>query len=212
MSGGGGGGGTYRNPASRQAAAVEVVAVVAAKVAGAKGRGGGGGHAGAAKADTELGKRKSRPKLAHREMQRDTLNHQEWDLAREAAYWRAKLATVDAGSKTGLKLREKILTLEDQLSNNQPKPKSIRWRHGRSWINTSWIWEKDAADQALAAGRISQLERLDLEIEFENRRYQIAYDALQERIALAEQDPTYSQSAIDKLETTKWRSLATGHE
>ena len=71
--------------------------------------------------------------------------------------------------------------------------------------------EKDAADQALADGRISQLERLDMEIEFENRRYQIAYDALQERIALAEQDPTYSQTAIDKLKA-QMGELGQGHE
>ena len=81
-------------------------------------KGGGKGHAGGAGAaqDPMQGWEEEikAQKLAHREMQRETLSHQEWDLAREAAYWRAKLATVDAGSKTGLKLREKILTLEDQ--------------------------------------------------------------------------------------------------
>lgn len=193
-SGGGGGGGSGR------------------KGGGRKGRGGGGGHAGAAKDPMQAWEEEIKAqKLAHREMQRDTLNLQEWDLAREAAYWRAKLATVDAGSKTGLKLREKILSLEDQLSKQSTEAK----------INQVAAWEKldkhkldmgkDAADQALAAGRISQLERLDLEIEFENRRYQIAYDALQERIALAEQDPTYSQSAIDKLKQ-QMAELGQGHE
>lgn len=150
-------------------------------------------------------------KLAHREMQRDTLNHQEWDLAREVAYWRAKLATVDAGSKTGLKLREKILTLEDQLSKQSTEAKINQVAAWEKLDKHKLDMEKDAADQALAAGRISQLERLDLEIEFENRRYQIAYDALQERIALAEQDPTYSQSAIDKLKQ-QMAELGQGHE
>ena len=144
-------------------------------------------------------------------MQRDTLNHQEWDLAREAAYWRAKLATVDAGSKTGLKLREKILTLEDQLSKQSTEAKINQVAAWEKLDKHKLDMEKDAADQALAAGRISQLERLDLEIEFENRRYQIAYDALQERIALAEQDPTYSQSAIDKLKQ-QMAELGQGHE
>nr|DAQ84960.1 MAG TPA: Tail tape measure [Caudoviricetes sp.] len=173
---------------------------------------GGGGGSGAAKDPMQAWEEEIKAqKLAHKEMQRETLSHQEWDLAREAAYWRAKLATVDAGSKTGLKLREKILTLEDQLSKQSTEAK----------INQVAVWEKldkhkldmekDAADQALAAGRISQLERLDLEIEFENRRYQIAYDALQERIALAEQDPTYSQSAIDKLKQ-QMAELGQGHE
>ena len=182
------------------------------KGGGRKGRSGGGGHAGAAKDPMQAWEEEIKAqKLAHREMQRDTLNHQEWDLAREAAYWRAKLATVDAGSKTGLKLREKILTLEDQLSKQSTEAKINQVAAWEKLDKHKLDMEKDAADQALAAGRISQLERLDLEIEFENRRYQIAYDALQERIALAEQDPTYSQSAIDKLKQ-QMAELGQGHE
>lgn len=192
--GGGGGGGSGR------------------KGGGRKGRGGGGGHAGAAKDPMQAWEEEIKAqKLAHREMQRDTLNHQEWDLAREAAYWRAKLATVDAGSKTGLKLREKILNLEDQLSKQSTEAKINQVAAWEKLDKHKLDMEKDAADQALAAGRISQLERLDMEIEFENRRYQIAYDALQERIALAEQDPTYSQSAIDKLKQ-QMAELGQGHE
>lgn len=192
--GGGGGGGSGR------------------KGGGRKGRGGGGSHAGAAKDPMQAWEEEIKAqKLAHREMQRDTLNHQEWDLAREAAYWRGKLATVDAGSKTGLKLREKILTLEDQLSKQSTEAKINQVAAWEKLDKHKLDMEKDAADQALAAGRISQLERLDLEIEFENRRYQIAYDALQERIALAEQDPTYSQSAIDKLKQ-QMAELGQGHE
>ncbi len=181
------------------------------KGGGRKGRSG-GGHAGAAKDPMQAWEEEIKAqKLAHREMQRDTLNHQEWDLAREAAYWRAKLATVDAGSKTGLKLREKILTLEDQLSKQSTEAKINQVAAWEKLDKHKLDMEKDAADQALAAGRISQLERLDLEIEFENLRYQIAYDALQERIALAEQDPTYSQSAIDKLKQ-QMAELGQGHE
>ena len=191
--GGGGGGGSGR------------------KGGGRKGRSG-GGHAGAAKDPMQAWEEEIKAqKLAHREMQRDTLNHQEWDLAREAAYWRAKLATVDAGSKTGLKLREKILNLEDQLSKQSTEAKINQVATWEKLDKHKLDMEKDAADQALAAGRISQLERLDMEIEFENRRYQIAYDALQERIALAEQDPTYSQSAIDKLKQ-QMAELGQGHE
>ena len=178
---------------------------------GRKGRGG-GGHAGAAKDPMQAWEEEIKAqKLAHREMQRETLSHQEWDLAREAAYWRAKLATVDAGSKTGLKLREKILTLEDQLSKQSTEAKMNQVAEWEKLDKHKFEMEKDAADQALANGQISQLQRLDLEIEFENRRYQIAYDALQERIALAEQDPTYSQPAIDKLKA-QMAELGQGHE
>lgn len=179
---------------------------------GGGGRKAGGGGSGAAKDPMQAWEEEIKAqKLAHREMQRETLSHQEWDLAREAAYWRAKLATVDAGSKTGLKLREKILTLEDQLSKQSTEAKINQVAEWEKLDKHKLDMEKDAADQALAAGRISQLERLDLEIEFENRRYQIAYDALQERIALAEQDPTYSQVAIDKLKQ-QMVELGQGHE
>lgn len=179
---------------------------------GGGGRKAGGGGSGAAKDPMQAWEEEIKAqKLAHREMQRETLSHQEWDLAREAAYWRAKLATVDAGSKTGLKLREKILTLEDQLSKQSTEAKINQVAAWEKLDKHKLDMEKDAADQALANGRISQLERLDMEIEFENRRYQIAYDALQERIALAEQDPTYSQSAIDKLKQ-QMAELGQGHE
>ena len=150
-------------------------------------------------------------KLAHREMQRETLTHQEWDLAREAEYWRAKLATVDFNGKMGKEIRTKILALEDQLSKQSTEAKMNQVAEWEKLDKHKLEMEKDAADQALADGRISQLERLDLEIEFENRRYQIAYDALQERIALAEQDPTYSQTAIDKLKA-QMGELGQGHE
>ena len=193
--GGGGGGGSGRKGSGR--------------------KGGGKGHAGGSGAaqDPMQGWEEEikAQKLAHREMQRETLTHQEWDLAREAAYWREKLATVDAGSKTGLKLREKILTLEDQLSKQSTEAKMNQVAEWEKLDKHKLEMEKDAADQALSEGRISQLERLDLEIEFENRRYQIAYDALQERIALAEQDPTYSQTAIDKLKA-QMAELGQGHE
>ena len=150
-------------------------------------------------------------KLAHRKMQHETLSHQEWDLAREAEYWREKLATVDANGKTGQKILEKILALEEQLSKQSTEAKMNQVAEWEKLDKHKLEMEKDAADQALADGRISQLERLDLEIEFENRRYQIAYDALQERIALAEQDPTYSQTAIDKLKA-QMGELGQGHE
>ena len=207
---GGGGGGSAKSPA---------VASGGGGSGGGSGRKGGGGRkagggggSGAAKDPMQTWEEEIKAqKLAHKEMQRETLSHQEWDLAREAAYWRAKLATVDAGSKTGLKLREKILTLEDQLSKQSTEAKINQVAAWEKLDKHKLDMEKDAADQALAAGRISQLERLDLEIEFENRRYQIAYDALQERIALAEQDPTYSQSAIDKLKQ-QMAELGQGHE
>ena len=138
-------------------------------------------------------------KLAHEEMRVEGKTHADWDLNRERAYWKEKLSLVDAGGKDGVKIREKIVSLEHSLAKQSTEAKLRQVEEWEKADKYRLDLEAEAADQALSAGRISQLERLDLEIEFENRRYQIAYDALQERIALAEQDPTYSEAAVEKL-------------
>lgn len=138
-------------------------------------------------------------KLAHEEMRVEGKTHDDWDLNRERAYWKEKLSLVDAGGKDGVKIREKIVSLEHSLAKQSTEAKLRQVEEWEKADKYRLDLEAEAADQALSAGRISQLERLDLEIEFENRRYQIAYDALQERIALAEQDPTYSAAAVEKL-------------
>ena len=138
-------------------------------------------------------------KLAHEEMRVEGKTHVDWDLNRERAYWKEKLSLVDAGGKDGVKIREKIVSLEHSLAKQSTEAKLRQVEEWEKADKYRLDLEAEAADQALSAGRISQLERLDLEIEFENRRYQIAYDALQERIALAEQDPTYSEAAVEKL-------------
>ena len=138
-------------------------------------------------------------KLAHEEMRVEGKTHADWDLNRERAYWKEKLSLVDGGGKDSVKIREKIVSLEHSLAKQSTEAKLRQVEEWEKADKYRLDLEAEAADQALSAGRISQLERLDLEIEFENRRYQIAYDALQERIALAEQDPTYSAAAVEKL-------------
>lgn len=168
---------------------------------GGRGRGGGGSGGAGGKNDQmqQWEAEIKAQKLAHEEMRVEGKTHADWDLNRERAYWKEKLSLVDAGGKDGVKIREKIVSLEHSLAKQSTEAKL---RQVEEWEKTDKYrldLEAEAADQALSAGRISQLERLDLEIEFENRRYQIAYDALQERIALAEQDPTYSAAAVEKL-------------
>lgn len=150
-------------------------------------------------------------KLAHKEMQLAEKSHKEWDIAAELAYWQQKLSLVDANSKTGLALREKIYSLQAELAKKSTQERMEAVDAGEKAALHRLNMEKDAADNALAQSKISQLERLDAEIEFENRRYEIALDALNQRIALAEQDPTYSQAAIDKLKQQA-EELGQGHE
>ena len=168
---------------------------------GGRGRGGGGSGGSGGKND-QMQKWEAEikaQKLAHEEMRVEGKTHADWDLNRERAYWKEKLSLVDAGGKDGVKIREKIVSLEHSLAKQSTEAKLRQVEEWEKADKYRLDLEAEAADQALSAGRISQLERLDLEIEFENRRYQIAYDALQERIALAEQDPTYSAAAVEKL-------------
>jgi len=165
-------------------------------------RRGGGGSGGSGGKNDQMQKWEAEikaQKLAHEEMRVEGKTHTDWDLNRERAYWKEKLSLVDAGGKDGVKIREKIVSLEHSLAKQSTEAKLRQVEEWEKADKYRLDLEAEAADQALSAGRISQLERLDLEIEFENRRYQIAYDALQERIALAEQDPTYSEAAVEKL-------------
>lgn len=188
--GGGGGGGSSRRS-------------VPSGGGGGGGRGrGGGGSGGSGGKNDQMQKWEAEikaQKLAHEEMRVEGKTHTDWDLNRERAYWKEKLSLVDAGGKDGVKIREKIVSLEHSLAKQSTEAKLRQVEEWEKADKYRLDLEAEAADQALSAGRISQLERLDLEIEFENRRYQIAYDALQERIALAEQDPTYSAAAVEKL-------------
>ena len=188
----------------------------------AAGGGGGGKKGGSGKKGGAGKERKEDPmqqweaeikaqKLAHKEMQLAEKSHKEWDIAAELAYWQQKLSLVDANSKTGLALREKIYNLQAELAKKSTQERMEAVDAAEKAAQHRLNMEKDAADNALAQSKISQLERLDAEIEFENRRYEIALDALNQRIALAEQDPTYSQAAIDKLKQQA-EELSQGHE
>ena len=188
----------------------------------AAGGGGGGKKGGSGKKGGAGKERKEDPmqqweaeikaqKLAHKEMQLAEKSHKEWDIAAELAYWQQKLSLVDANSKTGLALREKIYNLQAELAKKSTQERMEAVDAAEKAAQHRLNMEKDAADNALTQSKISQLERLDAEIEFENRRYEIALDALNQRIALAEQDPTYSQAAIDKLKQQA-EELSQGHE
>jgi len=188
----------------------------------AAGGGGGGKKGGSGKKGGAGKERKEDPmqqweaeikaqKLAHKEMQLAEKSHKEWDIAAELAYWQQKLSLVDANSKTGLALREKIYNLQAELAKKSTQERMEAVDAGEKAAQHRLSMEKDAADNALAQSKISQLERLDAEIEFENRRYEIADNALQERIALMEQDPTYSQAEIDRAKQRR-EELKQDHE
>ncbi|HFC8542733.1 TPA: tape measure protein [Neisseria weaveri] len=138
-------------------------------------------------------------KLAHEEMRIAGKTHDEWDKNREREFWQAKLSMIDANSKTGLKIREKILALHKELEKQTTEAKMSEIAEREKIALHALNLEADKYDHALAMGQIKQRERLDAEIEFEQKRYEIAFQAMQERIALAEADPFYGKQATDRL-------------
>ena len=125
-------------------------------------------------------------KLAYAEMQREAGTHYKYSAATEAAYWREKLKLVDAGSKDGIAIRKKILALEAQMQRDSERMtlQSIASKEAAS--KHALDIEQQEAEHLRAMGEINDQQRLTLQMQFEERRYQIALEAWAERRKLLE--------------------------
>ena len=142
-------------------------------------------------------------KLAYLEMQRAQGNWEEFSKESELAFWREKLQRVNAGSKEGLQIRQKIALLE--LAVHKEKLKETQ-RLGRAEIEAqrdtdlhSLAMAEQASDTALALGQTTQLQRLQQQQLFEDQRYAIELKAMQDRIELAKLDPNSSPETLAAL-------------
>ncbi|MDO5059957.1 MAG: phage tail protein, partial [Neisseria sp.] len=125
-------------------------------------------------------------KLAFEEMQLNAEEHREWDLKAELAYWQKKLATVDKNSKTGIKLREKILGLQKELRKKQLEDERRSIQEAEKIAQHKLDMEQENALHLLETAEASQLQRLDAEENFERRRYELKREALLKLAALEE--------------------------
>ena len=142
-------------------------------------------------------------KTAYAEMQAAQGTWQEFSKASEIAFWRDKLQRVNAGSKEGLQIRQKIASLELALHKETTKEAQ---RLGKEAIDAQRATDlhnlamaEAASDTALALSQSSNMMRLQQQALFEDQRYQIELKAIQDRIELQKQDPHSSPEALAQL-------------
>lgn len=128
----------------------------------------------------------------------------EMSLAQEKQYWDDKLATLDKGEKEygavqkkSADLRLKIMK-QDALESRGLTQESVdeRKRIALSEIDV----QQQAAEQQYALGVINYQEKLALDRQFEQERYEIARQAIEARAALMAKDPNYDKVAYQKLQ------------
>jgi hypothetical protein len=135
----------------------------------------------------------------------------EYSKAEELAYWQTLLQYADLSTKDQLAIEKKVSDLIVAVRREEAKEKQAldteNATHAEAMALLRVDAEAAAAEDSLAAGQINAQARAELEIQFEQRRLEIQRAALQERLALAEQDPNTSpaerarlQHAIEKLE------------
>lgn len=142
-------------------------------------------------------------KTAYAEMQAAQGTWQEFSKVSEIAFWREKLQRVNAGSKEGLQIRQKIASLELALHKETTKEAQ---RLGKEAIDAQRATDlhnlamaETASDTALALSQSSNMMRLQQQALFEDQRYQIELKAMKDRIELQKQDPHSSPEALAQL-------------
>ncbi len=127
----------------------------------------------------------------------------EMTLEQEKAFWDEKLAIVEKNDKEYGALTKKSADLALKIL----KDKAVEGRAFAQMDIDEWKRaatagievQEQAADLAYAMGEISNEERLQLDRQFEQQRYEIAQQAIEERMALMEKDPNMNAVEYQKL-------------
>lgn len=111
----------------------------------------------------------------------------------ELAYWQSILSTTTVGEKDKTAIDKKMATLRLDIAKDAAKQKEAIEKDAMQTYRELALGRLEGeriATEALAdQGIISKAEAIEREIQFEERRYQIAKDYLDRRIELAEGDP-----------------------
>lgn len=133
------------------------------------------------------------------------LEHDMYDmsLADEKAYWDKKLETLDRGDKEYGAVMKKSADLQLQiLKKKASEGRAIAQEEIEEWkrsATTGVDLQQQAAEEAYALGVISKEQLLEQERSFEQERYEIAKQAVEDRIRLLENDPNMSPVEYQKL-------------
>lgn len=127
----------------------------------------------------------------------------EMSLADEKAYWDKLLATLSKGDKEYGAVMKKSADLRLQiLKKSAADGRAIRQEEIDAWKAQALdgvTAEQQAAQQQLDMRQITQAEMLQLEQKFEQERFEINLQALQQRMELLKKDPNMSPVEYQKL-------------
>lgn len=127
----------------------------------------------------------------------------EMTLEQEKKFWDDKLALVEKNDKEYGALTKKSADMALKIL----KDKAVEGRAFAQMDIDEWKRaatagievQEQSADLAYAMGEISNEERLQLDRQFEQQRYEIAQQAIEERMALMAKDPNMSAVEYQKL-------------
>lgn len=127
----------------------------------------------------------------------------EMTLEQEKSFWDEKLAIVEKNDKEYGALTKKSADMALKIL----KDKAVDGRAFAQMDIDEWKRaatagievQEQSADLAYAMGEISNDERLQLDRQFEQQRYEIAAQAIEERMALMSKDPNMSAVEYQKL-------------
>lgn len=122
----------------------------------------------------------------------------------ELAYWKTTLAYCAQGSKDRIAIEKKISGLAVDIRKEELKQKqALTEENARSEEELALgviDLEQAAVEAALAIEKITQVQALQSEEAFEQRRYEIRRKALQAKLALLRADPTTSLAERAKID------------
>lgn len=121
----------------------------------------------------------------------------------EIAYWKQILATKSVSAQEGLAIRRKIAQAELEMLKKQRQEEKGLEEERIAQVKRLADIEIDIAREELRTkkelGMITEQEELRGLIDLENQKYQIALQALQDKVKLYEQDKVARQKALDEI-------------
>jgi hypothetical protein len=127
----------------------------------------------------------------------------EFSLEQEKAYWASILATNNASQKEKLDISKKMSQLDLDIMKKAVKDKNAMTLENIDATEKSGLaslaLSQEIAEREVDAGYLSTKELINIQLDYENRRYQIQTAAQQARIDAMRGDPNYDPVALQKL-------------
>jgi hypothetical protein len=121
----------------------------------------------------------------------------------ELAYWRELQANLELTAKDRTTIAKRTATLELEIRRQAVKDEQdlngVAIEHRRNAALAQVQAERQAANFARANGEITKRQLLTLEQQFAQRRFEIEYQALLQRLELAKNDPNNSPAELARI-------------